>query len=86
MSLASTACGQQLPDSFKLTSEDSSFISHVVTDMDPDHYIATKTHFGIVIVMVFRDYTLIETLVEDYVEDIAELTPKGIIVYPRESE
>jgi hypothetical protein len=36
--------------------------------------------------MVFDKYTLIETLVDGFVEDLAELTPKGLIVYPRESD
>jgi hypothetical protein len=28
----------------------------------------------------------VETLVDGFVEDLVELTPKGLIVYPRESD
>ena len=87
LSVACTACGQtQLPDSLQMTSDDSTFVSNVVKDMHPISYTATKTHHGVVLVMVFDKYTLIETLVDGFVEDLAELTPKGLIVYPRESE
>lgn len=87
LSVACTACGQtQLPDSLQMTSDDSTFVSNVVKDMHPISYTATKTHHGVVLVMVLDKYTLIETLVDGFVEDLAELTPKGLIVYPRESE
>ena len=86
LSMAYTACGQQVNDSLKMTSDDSTFVSNVVKDMHPISYTATKTHHGVVLVMVFDKYTLVETLVDGFVEDMAELTSKGIIVYPRESE
>ena len=86
LSMACTACGQQVNDSLKMTSDDSTFVSNVVKDMHPISYTATKTHHGVVLVMVFDKYTLIETLVDGFVEDLAELTPKGLIVYPRESD
>ena len=53
--------------------------------MKPLHYTATKTHHGVVVVLVYEKYTLVETLVDGFVEDLVELTPKGLIVYPRES-
>jgi len=54
--------------------------------MKPLTYTATPTHRGVVLVMVYKDYTLIETLVDGFVEDLVELTNTEIIVYPRESE
>lgn len=81
------ACGQtQLPDSLQMTSDDSTFVSNVVKNMKPLHYTATKTHHGVVVVLVYEKYTLVETLVDGFVEDLVELTPKGLIVYPRESD
>jgi hypothetical protein len=69
-----------------MTSDDSTFVSNVVKSMNPISYTATKSHHGVVLVMIFDKYTLVETLVDGFIEDIAEITPKGIIVYPRESE
>ena len=69
-----------------MTSDDSIFVSNVVKNMKPLHYTSTKTHHGVVLVMVYEKYTLVETLVDGFVEDLVELTPKGLIVYPRESE
>ena len=69
-----------------MTSDDSIFVSNVVKNMKPLHYTSAKTHHGVVLVMVYKDYTLVETLVDGFVEDLVELTPKGLIVYPRESE
>jgi hypothetical protein len=68
----------------KMSSDDSSFVENVVRNMKPLSYTATPTHHGIVLVMVYKDYTLIETLVDGFVEDLVELTPKEAIVYPRE--
>ena len=85
LSVACAACGQTLPDSLKMTSDDSTFVSNVVKNMKPLHYTATKTHHGVVVVLVYEKYTLVETLVDGFVEDLVELTPKGLIVYPRES-
>ncbi len=85
LSVACTACGQtQLPDSLQMTSDDSTFVSNVVKNMKPLHYTATKTHHGVIVVLVYEKYTLVETLVDGFVEDLVELTPKGLIVYPRE--
>lgn len=79
--------GKQTPsDSLTMTPDDSLFVSNVVKNMTPLRYTATKTHHGVVLVMVYDNYTLIETLVDGFVEDLVELTPNGIIVYPRESE
>ena len=83
MFLASSVQGQSLP---KMSSDDSAFVLTVVKDMKPISYTATKTHHGIVLVMVYKNYTLIETLVDGFVEDLVELTPKNVYVYPRESE
>ena len=85
MFLTSLVQGQskQLP---KMSSDDSAFVLTVVKDMKPISYTATKSHHGIVLVMVYKDYTLIETLVDGFVEDLVELTPKTVYVYPRESE
>jgi len=85
LSVACAACGQTQPDSLQMTSDDSTFVINVVKDMKPLRYTATKSHHGVVLVMVFKDYTLVETLVDGFVEDLVELTPKGLIVYPRES-
>jgi len=70
----------------KMSSDDSSFVETVVLAMKPLSYTATPTHHGVVLVMVYENYTLVETLVDGFVEDLVELTPKEIIVYPRESE
>lgn len=70
----------------KMSSDDSSFVENVVRAMKPLSYTATATHHGVVLVMVYKDYTLIETLVDGFVEDLVELTPKKAIVYPREFE
>lgn len=70
----------------KMSSDDSAFVLTVVKDMKPISYTATASHHGIVLVMVFKDYTLIETLVDGFVEDLVELTPKKAYLYPRESE
>lgn len=85
LSIASCVHGQNKPLP-KMSSDDSSFVANVVKDMKPLSYTATPTHHGIVLVMVYKDYTLIETLVDGFVEDVAEITPKKLIVYPRESE
>ena len=85
LSIISTACGQT-PDSLTMNSDDSIFVKNVVKAMAPKSYTATKTHHGVVVVLVYDKYTLVETLVDGFVEDLVELTEKGIIVYPRESE
>lgn len=85
LSLVGMAKGQQASDSLTMTADDSLFVSNVVKDMKPLRYSSTKSHHGVILVMVFRDYTLVETLVDGFVEDLVELTPKGLIVYPRES-
>jgi hypothetical protein len=69
-----------------MSSDDSLFVKTVVSNMKPLSFIATPTHHGVVLVMVYKDYTLVETLVDGFVEDLVELTPNEIIVYPRESE
>ena len=83
--LTSLVQGQSKPLP-KMSSDDSAFVVTVVNDMKPLSYTATASHHGIVLVMVYKDYTLIETLVDGFVEDLVELTPKGLIVYPRESD
>jgi len=70
----------------KLTQDDSIFIQNVIKDRKPLTYTATPTYHGVVLVMVFKDYTLLETLVDGFVEDVAEITPKELVVYSRESE
>lgn len=85
LSLIGVVKGQQSSDSLTMTADDSLFVSNVVKDMKPLRYSSTKSHHGVILVMVFRDYTLVETLVDGFVEDLVELTPKGLIVYPRES-
>ena len=85
LSLTSVVQGHNNPLP-KMSSDDSAFVLTVVYDMKPISYTATKTHHGIVLVMVYQDYTLIETLVDGFVEDLAELTPNGFMVYPRESD
>lgn len=82
LSLTSLVKGQ----SDTLTTDDKQFVENVVKDMKPLRYTATATHHGVVLVMVFKDYTLIETLVDGYVEDLIELTKDGVYTYPRESE
>ena len=69
-----------------MNADDSAFVLNVVNSMKPLSYTATPTHRGIVLVMIYESYTLIETLVEGFVEDLVELTPTNLIVYPRESE
>ena len=86
LSLVGMAKGQQPSDSLKMSKGDLTFVNNVVKDMKPLRYTATKSHHGVILVMVFKDYTLVETLVDGFVEDLVELTPKGLIVYPRESK
>ena len=78
--------GKDITPPFALTKQDSIFVSNVIKDMKPLTYTATPTHRGVVLVMVYKDYTLIETLVDGFVKDLVELTNTEIIVYPRESE
>lgn len=85
LSLVGMAKGQQSSDSLTMTADDSLFVSNVVKNMTPLRYTATKSHHGVILVLVYANYTLVETLVDGFVEDLVELTPKGLIVYPRES-
>ena len=86
LSLFGMSKGQSNSESDTLTTDSKEFVETVVKDMKPLRYTATPTHHGVVLVMVFCDYTLIETLVDGYVEDLIELTKEGIHVYPREFE
>ena len=76
--------GQCVQASDTLTTDELEFVQNVVRDMKPLRYTATPTHHGVALVMIFPEYTLIETLVDGYVEDLIELTREGVHIYPRE--